>query len=152
MAIRSVTSRRVLFALAASALLLAGCEAAGAVDDAPEVGGDAATPAGEDVPVLSPDEVVDLVERDPDVVLLDVRTPEEVAEGSLAGAIVIDLQGPDVEERLQELDPDAAYAIYCRSGNRSGQAAEIMRERGFDDLYNAGAYADLEAVGMATAS
>jgi phage shock protein E len=150
MRIRSAASRPVAFALAASALLLAGCEAAGAVDDAPETVADAAAPAADEVPLLSPDEVVGLLERDPDVVLLDVRTPEEVAEGALAGATVIDLQGPDFERRLDELDPDATYAIYCRSGNRSGQAAELMRERGFDDLYNAGAYTDLAAAGLET--
>jgi phage shock protein E len=147
---RPVTPIRVVSALAASALLLAGCDSAGASEDAAEARAEVSAPADEMVPRLAPDEVVELLERDPDVVLLDVRTPEEVAEGALAGATVIDLQGPDFEQQVDALDPDATYAIYCRSGNRSGQAAEVMRDRGFSDLYNAGAYADLEAAGLAT--
>ncbi len=69
-----------------------------------------------------------------DLVILDVRTPEEFAEGHLDGATMIDFYRDDFAEQLEELDPDAPYLLYCRSGNRSGQAADIMRELGFTDV------------------
>jgi phage shock protein E len=84
--------------------------------------------------------------------LLDVRTPAEVAEGHLAGALLIDLQGPDFRAAVDELPRDEPYLVYCRSGNRSGQAIEIMRELGFTDLVNGGAFDDLAEAGLETAS
>lgn len=124
-----------LLAPLAIALVLAGCAGAGATEDVGE---------------LSAAGTVELLEDEQDAVLLDVRTPEEVAQGALVGATFIDLQAPDFRERVDQLDRDATYVIYCRSGNRSGQAAEIMHELGFTDLYNAGAYVDLAAVGLPT--
>jgi phage shock protein E len=83
-------------------------------------------------------------------VLIDVRTPAEVAEGALEGAINIDLQGPDFAAAVSELPRDDAYFVYCRSGNRSGQAIEIMRELGFTDLVNGGGFEDLAEAGLPT--
>jgi rhodanese-related sulfurtransferase len=70
----------------------------------------------------------------PDRVLIDVRTPEEHAEGHLADARLMDFYAPTFRADLDELDRDTPYAIYCRSGNRSGQALAIMRELGFTDV------------------
>ena len=67
-------------------------------------------------------------------VLLDVRTPEEYAEGHLEGAQLIDFYGPTFETQLEALDREASYAVYCRSGNRSGQVLARMRELGFIDV------------------
>jgi phage shock protein E len=144
---RSSATGRMLGAGAALALLLTGCGAAVATDEAFRSGGEEAATS---VPVLSPEETVELVERDPEVVLLDVRTAEEVAEGALAGATVIDFQGHDFDWRVGALNPDLTYAVYCRSGNRSAQAAELMRAMGFAHLYDVGAFADLEAAGLPT--
>lgn len=83
-------------------------------------------------------------------VLIDVRTPAEVAEGALGGALAIDLQGPDFVAAISELPRDDAYFVYCRSGNRSGQAIEIMRELGFTDLVNGGGFEDLAEAGLPT--
>ena len=66
-----------------------------------------------------------------DVEVLDVRTPEEYAEGHVAGATLIDFYEPDFAERIGELDRDQEYVVYCRSGNRSGQAVALMAEQGF---------------------
>lgn len=139
---------RMLGAGAALTLLLTGCGAAAATDEAFGAGG--GDEAATSVPVLGPEETVELLEQDPEVVLLDVRTPEEVADGALAGAIVIDFQGHDFDWRVGALNPDLTYAIYCRSGNRSAQAAELMRTMGFAHLYDVGAFADLEAAGLPT--
>lgn len=71
-------------------------------------------------------------------VIIDVRTPQEFASGHLQGAVNIDVQAADFEARISELDPEASYFVYCRSGNRSGQAIDRMRALGFDDLSNGG--------------
>jgi rhodanese-related sulfurtransferase len=70
------------------------------------------------------------------VVILDVRTPGEFAEGYIEGAQNIDFQSGNFENEIAALDKNVTYAIYCRSGNRSGQAAKIMHDAGFHDVYN----------------
>jgi rhodanese-related sulfurtransferase len=70
------------------------------------------------------------------VVILDVRTPGEFAEGYIEGARMIDFQGGSFETEIATLDKDVTYAVYCRSGNRSGQAVKIMQDAGFRNLYN----------------
>lgn len=76
------------------------------------------------------------IQADPpaDLVILDVRTPEEFAEGHLDGATMLDFYEPDFADRLAELDPDKSYLLYCRSGNRSGQTAALMEQLGFRDV------------------
>lgn len=68
------------------------------------------------------------------VVVLDVRTPEEFASGHLEGALNIDVNAGDFAEQIADLDHEASYAIYCRSGNRSQTAMALMDEAGFGDL------------------
>lgn len=68
------------------------------------------------------------------VVLLDVRTPAEFAEGHLPDAINIDIDSGSFTEQVGELDKDAPYALYCRTDNRSGVAMGIMADLGFTDL------------------
>lgn len=70
------------------------------------------------------------------VVTLDVRTPAEFAEGHIEGARLIDFQSGNFESEIAELDKEATYAVYCRSGNRSGQAVAIMHDAGFHNVYN----------------
>jgi phage shock protein E len=86
-----------------------------------------------------------------DAVVIDVRTPEEVAQGSIAGAMHIDFLADGFAERVDALDRDVRYVLYCRTGNRSGQAAEVMADMGFTDLVNAGGFDDLVAAGAPTA-
>jgi phage shock protein E len=69
-----------------------------------------------------------------DLVILDVRTPEEFAEVHLDGAVMIDFYEADFADRLGELDPEVPYLLYCRSGNRSGQTTAIMGDLGFTDV------------------
>ena len=63
-------------------------------------------------------------------VLLDVRTPAEFAEGHIEGAINIDFENPNFSAEIQKLDTAKSYFVYCRSGNRSGQAIPIMKRAG----------------------
>ena len=77
-----------------------------------------------------------------DTIILDVRTPQEFAEGHLEGAQLLDVTSGELAAALPNLDPDAEYVIYCRSGNRSAQAASIMRDHGFEHVIDAGALSD----------
>lgn len=66
----------------------------------------------------------------PGAVILDVRTPAEFASGHLPGAINIDVSAPGFADEIAELDAEGAYAVYCRSGNRSRAAIEQMTAAG----------------------
>lgn len=75
--------------------------------------------------------------------VIDVRTPEETSEGHLEGAKLFDIQDSAFMDNLATLDKSADYYIYCRSGNRSGQAIEVMKQEGFTGmLHNGGALAN----------
>lgn len=74
----------------------------------------------------------------PGAVVLDVRTPQEYAEGHLEGAVLLDLNGGEFARALPELDTGVQYLVYCRSGNRSGQAIAMMQEAGITAATNLG--------------
>lgn len=70
------------------------------------------------------------------VIVLDVRTPGEFAEGHIANAININVEGAQFASQIEILDKSAAYAVYCHSGRRSGIAIDKMASAGFVNLYN----------------
>ena len=70
------------------------------------------------------------------VITLDVRTPGEFMGGYIEGARNIDFQSGNFENEIAALDKNATYAVYCRSGNRSGQAVKVMHDAGFHNVYN----------------
>lgn len=92
-------------------------------------------------------------ERDPGAPVLDVRTPGEYASGHLAGSLNLDVTASDFADRVDELATDgtirrdAPVYLYCRSGNRSGRAVRILREKGFAEAWNAGGLRALRAAG-----
>lgn len=71
-----------------------------------------------------------------DVVILDVRTPEETAQGKIAEAVEIDFRNENFSTEIEKLDTSKTYFVYCRSGNRSSQACNLMAQKGFRKLYN----------------
>ena len=75
--------------------------------------------------------------KEKDVVLIDVRTPEEVSEGYIPGAShFIDFYSDDFQTKIKALDSTKTYVMYCRSGGRSGKAAQFMVDNGFTNVYN----------------
>lgn len=75
--------------------------------------------------------------EDTNAVILDVRTNNEVVEGMIPNARQIDIyRGQGFLQDVEELDKAKNYYIYCRSGNRSGQACAIMNQLGFTNTYN----------------
>ena len=106
-----------VFALIVSVLLLAGCSSStGAIDLGVSEFSTKVAEAG--------------------VITLDVRTPIEFAEGHIEGARLIDFQSGNFENKIAALDKNATYAVYCRSGNRSGQAVKVMQDAGFTNVFN----------------
>lgn len=68
-------------------------------------------------------------------IIIDVRTPEEVAEGHLAGAKNIDVQGELFQVSIDQLDKNKTYLLYCRSGKRTAVAGAKMKAAGFKKVY-----------------
>jgi phage shock protein E len=77
-----------------------------------------------------------------DVVILDVRTPEEFAAGHLPNAVNINVEAEDFQAQIANLDKVTTYGVYCRSGNRSGIASEKMAQAGFSSIFNSTAGLD----------
>jgi rhodanese-related sulfurtransferase len=73
---------------------------------------------------------------DVSVVVLDVRTPGEYQSGHISNAVNIDFESGNFEQEILKLDKSKTYAVYCRSGNRSGQATAIMANNGFGSIFN----------------
>jgi phage shock protein E len=69
-----------------------------------------------------------------DVMMLDVRTPEEYAQGHIPGVTLIPLD--QVGNRLAEIPKDKTIVVTCRSGNRSAQAAQLLRQKGYENVHN----------------
>ena len=77
-----------------------------------------------------------LIDTEETGLLLDVRTDREFAMGHIRGAAQIDFYRDDFREELAKLNANTPVYVYCRSGNRSGQAAKMMKSMGFKTVYN----------------
>ncbi len=108
---------RVLLIALAAAIAIAGCSASDAT-----------------LETVSPEAAAEVIANTPDVVVLDIRTPEEYAEGFIEGAANVDFYRSDFAAQLDMLDKDAPYVVYCRSDNRSGQAMEVFADLGFTNV------------------
>ena len=88
---------------------------------------------------ITPKEAFTLIQdnqNNPDFVILDVRTPEEFADGRIENAINLDYYSDTFQEELNKLDKNKTYLIYCRSGRRSSNALNTMKELKFREAYN----------------
>ncbi len=87
---------------------------------------------------VSAKEAFDLIQRtkgNPNFVILDVRTPEEYAEGHIEGAVNMDYYHPGFQVELGRLDKTKVYLVYCRSGTRSEHTFQFMKEQQFKEVY-----------------
>ena len=86
---------------------------------------------------LTQDQWKEQISKDDNAFILDVRTDAEVEEGIIPEAKQIDIyKGQGFLQEVESLDKSKNYYIYCRSGNRSGQACSIMNQLGFENTYN----------------
>ena len=90
----------------------------------------------EDVNVQEAFSLIQDNKDNPDLVIIDVRTPAEFADGHVANAINIDFNSGAFREEISKLDKDKNYLIYCRSGNRSRGAIDLMKELQFQEIYH----------------
>ena len=67
-------------------------------------------------------------------IFVDVRTPQEVAQGTVAGSLNIPLQ--QIQARYSELPKDKSLLIFCRSGKRSRAASDFLIQQGYTKVYN----------------
>lgn len=79
--------------------------------------------------------VVQMLKSDSKLILLDVRTPDEFSSGHIKGAINIDVRQPDALNKIEKLDRNAKYIVYCRTNNRSGYIINSMVKSGFKTVY-----------------
>ena len=71
-----------------------------------------------------------------DVVILDVRTSREFEQGHIENAILLDVYSTGAGERINQLDKNKVYYVYCHSGVRSRSVVNFMRSLGFEESYN----------------
>jgi rhodanese-related sulfurtransferase len=84
------------------------------------------------------------------LVIIDVRTPEEFNQEHIQDASNIDFYSDNFKDELNNLDKTRTYVIHCRSGGRSSQALDIMRELGFREVYNMGGIIQWKEKGFPT--
>lgn len=124
--------------ICSAALLAASCSGSSDPVEDSQTDADATVEVAEEIAgirVVPASDALSIWDNPPtDLVVLDVRTSEEFAEGHIEGAVMLDFYDPAFADQLAELDPDVPYLLYCRSGNRSGQTAEVMQQLGFTDV------------------
>ena len=81
-------------------------------------------------------QLTDMIDKGQKMVLLDVRTSEEIADGKISGAIEIDFYEDNFEANIDKLDKGKHYIVYCRSGVRSTKSVALMKEKGFSKCTN----------------
>jgi len=88
---------------------------------------------------ITPEEAYILIQENkdnPNFVILDVRTPEEFLGEYIENAVNLDYYSDTFRNDLDKLDKNKTYLIYCRSGRRSENALNIMKELDFREVYN----------------
>ncbi|NNL43677.1 MAG: rhodanese-like domain-containing protein [Desulfobacterales bacterium] len=88
---------------------------------------------------ISPKMAADLIAKhknNSDFIILDVRTPREFRNGHIEEAILLDFYSKTYTDELNRLDKSKTYLIYCRSGNRSGKTLDLIKNMGFNQVYN----------------
>ncbi len=81
--------------------------------------------------------------------IIDVRTPEEFAEGHIKGAHLVDIASPDFKKNLAALDPAKTYLVHCASGGRSTRSLSILKQLGFQSILHLdGGFNSWKAAGL----
>ncbi len=90
---------------------------------------------------ISPKQAQQLIQKEKDnsnFAIIDIRTPTEFESGHIENASLIDYYSKNFLKKMQKLDKNKIYLIYCRSSNRSTKALSLIKDMGFKSLYNMG--------------
>ena len=120
---------RIVGLLLLAVLALSACGSA-----APAASVAAAEVAVEKLPDTVDARAVAAVKDRDDVLVLDVREPSEYDQGHIPGVTLIPMG--QVADRLSEIPKDKTVIVTCRSGNRSGQITDYLRQQGYTDVHN----------------
>ena len=118
---------RIVFLMAVIAFLPGGCDAPKNTNNAPPQQAVIMNEA------LDADQFQEWMKR-PGTILVDVRTPQEFAQGYIGGAVNIDFRSDQFSNEIGKLDREKTILIYCRSGNRTQAASTIMEQMGFRSI------------------
>lgn len=77
-----------------------------------------------------------MMEANKDIVLIDVRTPEEIARGKINNALEMNISSPEFTDKINKLDKSKEYIVYCAVGGRSATAVSMMQQMGFTKVHN----------------
>lgn len=123
--------KRIVIAILLGCMILAGCK------EEPENMVD-----GQDMEreyhQISQEEAMEMMKNESDYVIVDVRTMEEYLEGHIPDAICIPVESITNQQPSQLPDLNQTILVYCRSGNRSKQAAQKLLELGYSKIYEFG--------------
>ena len=90
------------------------------------------------ISVEEADKLINERKDDPNLIILDVRTPDEYKTGHIKNSLNINFKSNNFKEEVDKLGKNNTYLVHCRSGKRSSKAIEIMRELNFREVYNMG--------------
>jgi len=85
---------------------------------------------------ISAKEAKNMIAENQEVIIIDVRTKQELMEGYIENAKHLDISSGNFEAGIQNLDKSKTYILYCRSGSRSARGSEFMSSSGFESVYN----------------
>lgn len=81
-------------------------------------------------------EAANLITENPNLLIIDVRTPAEFNAGHIKEAKNINISDSDFQSQIEKLSRDSTYLVYCRTGNRSGRAINLMKQLNFKSIYH----------------
>ncbi len=128
-------TKRILYtSMVAMTVVLGGCSVAKNEAPLPTTAGEGREIAQQHIRTVDVEAFAEVIAA-PDIVVLDVRTPAEYAQGRItADAKNINFYDDDFRAQISALPRDASYALYCRSGSRSGKTRALMKELGFRNV------------------
>ena len=86
---------------------------------------------------ITPHEALKLIEeRGHEITILDIRPKEDFEKEHVPGALNLDYDGHEFQQKVEKLDKEKNYLIYCKSGVRGGYFMDKMRDSGFNGAYN----------------
>jgi phage shock protein E len=99
---------------------------------------------------LQPQEFINKLKATKDAQLLDVRTPDEWANGKIQSSECINFMAEDFKQKVEKLDKNKPVFVYCAAGGRSTKASKILQEAGFKQVFNlqGGGFSDLSKAGV----